>query len=237
MNVMNDQNFFDLAMKAIARQASDAELAELDALLASHPGRKIEFERLQADVRTAKETLALANATGATTPELPGYARGRLQTKVQQTLGRSSKPVEPAGIGQMLRKWWIAALATGAMAAAVIFLATFPQSSRPTIQVAMLDTAGTVRGSTEDDTSILKQQWNNSSVQNFASTGPLGNWETNWPQGDKVVAKVIYDRAAAEVRVSLHGRGSQEQRTFVIERDLATTLHEINTFIQDFTKH
>jgi hypothetical protein len=236
MNVMNDQNFFDLAMKAIARQATDAELAELDGLLASQPDRKIEFERLQADVRTAKETLALAHATAATTPELPGYVRGRLRTKVQQTLRPSSKPVEPAGIGQMLRKWWIAAAATGAMAAAVIFLAAFPQSSRPMIQVAMLDTAGTVRGSTGDDAAILKNQWNNSSIQNFDSTAPLGNWETNWPQGDKVVAKVVYDRAAAEVRVSLHGRGNPKQRTFVIERDLAATLQEVNAFIQEQAK-
>jgi len=237
MNVMNDQNFFDLAMKAIARQASDAELAELDALLASHPGRKLEFERLQADVRTAKETLALANATGATTPELPGYARGRLQTKVQQTLGRSSKPVEPAGIGQMLRKWWIAALATGVMAAAVIFLAAFPLSSHPMIQVAMLDTAGTVRGSTGDDVAILTQQWKNSTFQSFDKTDSLKNWETNSPQGDKVTVKVIYDRAAGEVRVSLYSFGKPQHRAFVVESDLSATLQEANSFIKENTRH
>ena len=32
MNSMNDERFFDLAMKVIARQAGDAERAELDAL-------------------------------------------------------------------------------------------------------------------------------------------------------------------------------------------------------------
>ena len=37
MNSMNDERFFDLAMKAIARQASDTQRAELDALLARHP--------------------------------------------------------------------------------------------------------------------------------------------------------------------------------------------------------
>ena len=86
---MNDQNFFDLAMKAIARQASHSERAELDALLTSDPELKAEFDRLQADVRMAKETLALVNATEATSPEFPAYLRGRLQTKVRQTLGRS----------------------------------------------------------------------------------------------------------------------------------------------------
>ena len=60
MNSMNDQRFFDLAMKVIARQSTDAECAELDALLASQPELKREFERLQADARIAKEVLPLA---------------------------------------------------------------------------------------------------------------------------------------------------------------------------------
>ena len=51
---MNDERFFDLAMKVIACQASDAEGAELDALLGREPGLKTEFERLQADARAAK---------------------------------------------------------------------------------------------------------------------------------------------------------------------------------------
>jgi uncharacterized protein involved in exopolysaccharide biosynthesis len=44
--MMNDEHFFDLAMKAIARQTTDAERAELDALLASQPELRQEFERL-----------------------------------------------------------------------------------------------------------------------------------------------------------------------------------------------
>ena len=85
---MNDERFFNLAMKAIVRQETDAERAELDMLLARAPELKTEFERLQADVRTAKDTLPLVEAAQATTGELPAYARGRLQTKVRQTLGR-----------------------------------------------------------------------------------------------------------------------------------------------------
>ena len=52
---MNDEQFFDLAMKVIARQATEAECAELDALAARQPKLKAEFERLQADVRLARE--------------------------------------------------------------------------------------------------------------------------------------------------------------------------------------
>ena len=88
MNSMNDERFFDLAMKVIARQATDAERAELDALLAREPDLKAELARLQADVRTARDALPLVDATQETAGELPAYARGRLQTKVRQTIGR-----------------------------------------------------------------------------------------------------------------------------------------------------
>ena len=43
MNSMNDERFFDLAMKVIAQQATEAERAELDARLVREPGLKPEF--------------------------------------------------------------------------------------------------------------------------------------------------------------------------------------------------
>ena len=123
---MNDQNFFDLAMKAIARQASHSERAELDALLTSDPELKAEFDRLQADVRMAKETLALVNATEATSPEFPAYLRGRLQTKVRQTLGRSKASDEREQKRIMVWNWRrILGMATGA---AVVVLLLFSVS-------------------------------------------------------------------------------------------------------------
>ena len=76
MNSMNDERFFDLAMKVIARQATDAERTELDARLARDPDLRAEFERLQADARTARDALPLVDATQATAGELPAYARG-----------------------------------------------------------------------------------------------------------------------------------------------------------------
>jgi len=101
----------------------------------------------------------------------------------------------------------------------------------------MLDTVGAVRTSDTNETEILKQQWRNSTFQSFDKSDSLENWETNWPEGNKVTAKVVYDRAAGEVRVSLHGLAKPQQRTFVIERDLAATIQEANAFIQEQTKH
>src|SRR5437660_1573270 len=88
MQSMNDERFFDLAMKANARQCTDAERAELDALLASRPELRAEIEKLQADARLAREVVPLLAAVESSSGEFPGYARERLQTKVRETLGR-----------------------------------------------------------------------------------------------------------------------------------------------------
>jgi hypothetical protein len=232
---MNDEHFFDLAMKVIARQATDAERAELDALLAREPGRKTEFEQLKAEVRVAREALPLVNATEATKGELPAYARGRLQTKVRQTLGRPAVKQEQDRSFAWGLRWWLGLAA----ATAVVVLVVLPglrTPSGPVIQVAMLDTVGTVRGSDTNETKILKQQWKNSTVQSFDKTDLLENWETNWPGGNKVTAKVIYDRAAGEVRVLLHKGDKTQQKTFVIEQDLATTMQEAGNFIREQTR-
>jgi anti-sigma factor RsiW len=91
MNGMNDQHFFDLAMKVIANQATDAERAELDSAVGTDPQLKAEMERLRAESRVFKEVLPLVEATEAKAGELPGYARARLQRKVLQTFGRSEE--------------------------------------------------------------------------------------------------------------------------------------------------
>src|ERR1019366_2178038 len=142
---MNDDHFFDLAMKVIARQATEAERAELNALVARQPELRAEFERLQADVRLAREVLPLVSATEATAPELPAYARGRLQTKVRETLGRppaTGEAREEAASG-MLRKWrWMLGLAAATAVVVLFLLPVFTRSAPAMIQLAMLDTAG-----------------------------------------------------------------------------------------------
>jgi hypothetical protein len=68
MNV-NNERFFDLAMKVIGHQAANEERAELDALLASQPELLAEFVRLEANVRVAKDALPLMDAMSATAGE------------------------------------------------------------------------------------------------------------------------------------------------------------------------
>jgi hypothetical protein len=237
MNSMNDERFFDLAMKVIARQATDAERAELDALIRREPELKAEVERLQADVRTAKEALPLMNAAQATAGEFPGYVRERLQTKVRETLGGHGPPLQEKR-SEFPWNWrWALGLAAAAAVVLLVALPMFRAPSAPLIQLAMLDTTGGTRGADTNELALLQATWEGSPVQNFSSAGELEAWEKNWPnEGRRPAAKIVYDRAAGEVRVSGHSKGKSFQKTFTVEKDLATTLRGVNTFVLEQTQ-
>lgn len=231
MNSMNDERFFDLAMKVIADQATDAERAELDARLAREPALKAEFERLQVAVRGARETLPLVNATDATAGELPAYARGRLQTKVRETLGR---PVVKERDRSLVWGWrWALGLAATAAVVLLVALPVFRTPSTPAIQLAMLDTAGAVRGSDTNDVVLLRESWKTASLDFFTSAEALREWET---QDKPDAVKIIYDRAAAEVRVFGKWHGKPVQKTLLVEADLAAALKEAKSFVAEQTQ-
>jgi hypothetical protein len=228
---MNDERFFDLAMKVIARQCTDAERAELDALVAGQPELKAEFERLRAEVGVAKEALPLVNATEATAGELPAYARGRLQTKVRQTLGRQETE---RGTERSPAWGWRWALGVAAATAVIVLLVlpTFRTSSEPVVQVAMLDAGGATRGSDTNVGSAFRQKWEKATVDLLPTAEALRVWETNWPASKRPAFKIIYDRAAGEVRVLGRWKGKPIEKTFLIEQDLPAALQQAKDFIQ-----
>ena len=222
---MNDQRFFDLAMKNIAQQATDAERAELDTLLTSHPELKAELEKLRTDALLTREVLPLAAAAESSTAQFPAYARERLQTKVRQTLGAAPEATD----GKRWNWRWLAGLAA---ATAVIVLLVLPSPTRDAtvIQVAMLDTAGVVRGADTNDITILQRHWPVSSVETFSGTDALKSWQGQWPDGNFKRVKVLYDRAAGEVHVFVRGAG--KPKVFVVDPDLAETLREVDKFVR-----
>ena len=237
MHSMNDEQFFDLAMKALARQCTDAERAELEALLARTPELKEEFERLQAEVRVVKEALPLVNATEALGGEFPAYARGRLQSKVRQTLGHP-EAVSPAQLDRArsaMWTWrWVLGLAAVTAAVVLVVLPMFRSAPQPIIQVAMFDVGGPSRGSDTNDMALLQQSCQGVAVVSFSDAGALRMWETIWPAGKgEPVAKIIYDRAAAEIRVQGRTAEGSYTRSFPVEPDLASALKQAAGFIRE----
>jgi hypothetical protein len=240
MNSMNDQRFFDRAMKVIARQATDAERADLGALLAQKPELRAEFERLETDARVAKDVLPLIAACTASTGEFPAYARERLQTVVRQTLGRPKIAT--------IKGWrWVLGLAIATAVVLLLALPLFRTPNTPVIQLAILDTGGGTRGADitglvtgdtgKSEVATLEDTWKGIPVQNFSSASELQAWEENWPtQGGRPAARIVYDRASGEVRVSARSQGRVFQKTFPVERDLATTLQQAKAFIREQTK-
>jgi hypothetical protein len=234
---MNDQRFFDLAMKVIARQATDAERADLGALLAQDPKLSAEFTRLKADARVAKEALPLVNALRETKGELPVYARGQLQTMVRQTLGRPESAAQEPDRSLAWGWRWLLGLAAATAVVVLAALSIFHAPNAPVIQLAMLDTAGGTRGADTNELATLREAWKGIPVQNFSNSSELEAWEKNWPtDGRRPVARIVYDPAAGEVRVSGRSQGRIFEKAFPVERDLATTLQQAKAFIQEQTK-
>ncbi len=237
MNSMNDERFSKLAMKAIVRQTTAGEQAELDALLASEPGRNAEFERLRADVRLAKEALPLVNATEATAGELPGYARGRLQAKVRQTYG--AKKV-PEGGGAKASLWnWRWALGLVAAAAVIVLVLNGPRTGSPTVvvQLAMLDLAGPSRGADTNEVTMLRQAWQGASLDSFSQATASEAWEKDWPKNSKgSAAKIIYDRSAGEVRVAVLRDGQLLKKTIASDKSVSEALRLAVDFVSETTK-
>jgi hypothetical protein len=233
MNSMNEQRFFDLAMKAIGRHGTDSERSELEAMISAQPELRAEFDRLKADARLAKEILPLAGAAESTSGEFPAYARERLQTKVRETLGETQR----ATAGASKAKWrWLLGFAGAAVIALAFFLTQWPTSTAPIVEVAMLDSGGLTRGGDTNEVALLKQHWSQGAVRRFEKPEDLRAWEGSWPGANGLRVKVIYDRTAGEVRLLGRSRGGTFEKLILVEKDLTTALREAETFIQQQTR-
>jgi hypothetical protein len=225
-------------MKVIARQADDADRADLDALLAREPDLRAEFTRLEADARVAKDVLPLVAACTSSTAQFPAYARERLQTTVRQTLGRPESAAEEPDRSLAWGWRWVLGLAAATAVVVIVALSIFRSPNAPVIQLAMLDTVGGTRDTDMNELATLQGTWKESPVQHLSSASELEAWEKNWPKGEgQRTAKITYDPAAGEVRVSGRSRGKFFQRTFLLEKDdLELTLQHVREFVREQTE-
>lgn len=229
MNVTDEQRFFDLAMKVLAGQATNAEKGELDSLIEHRPELKAELEKFRKESRIARKVVPLLDAAESSAGEFPGYARERLQTKVRKSL--AERRAETRGWWN----WrWVIGLATGAAAAIVLLIAVPKFRMPPVIEVAMLDTIGGTRGSGTNDVAVLQRTWKGIPVQTFSNVQELEAWQNNWRTKTKgKTAKIVYDPAAGEVKVFVYSKGKFFEKNFPVEQGLAATLQKADTFVRE----
>jgi hypothetical protein len=306
---MNDERFFDLAMKAIAQQANDAERKDLDAMLADKPELRAELLRLEKDALVAKDALPLVAACTESTGQFPTYARERLQTTVRQTLGgpesvakephrslawgwrwglglagattvvllvavpvfhppnklepvqglavkQEATPNEPAPPGtQGGRSSSSVTLGSGSTAGMTVSTGlkgqltasnglgplteeAFKQAAAqnlPVIQLAIFDLGGGARRADKNEVTTLEEAWKGIPIQNFSKVSELQAWR--WPNdAGRPAARIVYASGVREVWLSGSFQGRVFQKTFPLDKDLATTLQQVKAFIQEPTK-
>ena len=210
---MNDQRFFDLAMKVIARQAKDAERADLDALLAREPELRAEFTRLEADARVAKDALPLVDACASSTGQFPAYARERLQTTVRQTLGRPKSAAEEPDRSLAWGWRWVLGLTAATAVVVIAALSIFRAPNAPVIQLAMLDTVGGTRGTDTNELATLQGTWKESPVEHFSNASELEAWRKTGPMamdGLRLKSFTILQRERSEYLGVPEGSFSKE---------------------------
>ena len=233
---MNEDRFFYLTMKVIARQATPAEHDELNSLISYQPSLQSEFEQLQESARIAKEVLHLVNATESTTGELPEYARGRLQSKVRQTFPRPQSTREEKSIKlPWLTAWrtWLGLTCTAATTVILLMSSINTGWHQLNYQIAVLDLGGASRGTDTQEIALIQQNWKGTILKNFANRADLNHWEKQWrKQVAQSAVKVVYDRTEGEVRVVGRWESKPFEKVFAIEQDLSATLKQVNEFIK-----
>jgi hypothetical protein len=251
MNPANDQRYLDLAAKVIAGRATKQESAELTALLLQRPELKAKFDRLRAE---ADPTSLTAPVTVRTGPEPVsrwklGLAAGvivlglALIPVLQRNRPPESqdKPVDTQtnlAAETPVEKQPTTSETNGAPDL------TPPAISKPgpaVIRLAVLDTNEVPQSpsarlayskKTQDELELLQQTWSGVAVEALYNADDLRVWDKDRPadSGHDVI-KVIYDRAAAELRVHGNWKGTTYNQSFPAVPELATALGQAGAFI------
>jgi hypothetical protein len=219
----DDPIFTDLALKVIAGKATEAEQAQLKLWLAQ-PCLAEEFKQLKADAAFAKEVLPLIGSEKVGAGPVPGYAKSQLRNLMnQQANAEERKTVKP------VRSWgWVLGLASAAAVIVVVVMLN-PPTQHTTVQFAMLDSMGQMRGGTNDVTASLmgdlRESFGETNLSTFSGDQELNQWLKQWPAATTV--KIVYDRDASEVRVIYAPKNGQlVTKTFPVtkESDLPAVL-------------
>lgn len=197
-----------------------------------------------------KKAAPVLNRLGDGPSPLPDHVRARLNAALDRKIAASpaveAKPAvtrrdqperEPSWLE--VWRWWIGLATATAAIALILTLNRSGPNLPPVIQVAMLDSVGTVRGTGVQPMELLQQQWKAVKPQEFDDAAKLKQWQGDWSSNSsQMVAKVIYDRDTLKLQVVVWRKGKSIEKTFVAkdEKELPTLISEADRFIQEQTR-
>ena len=210
-----------------------------------------EKSKLEQELREAAPVI---NRLGDGPSVLPDHIKARLNAALDKkfplTANQTSESVEPTRARKSavepakpepswleVWRWWIGlATATAAVALVVVFNRPGPNLP-PVIQVAMLDSVGTVRGTGEKPMEMLQQQWKEAKPVEFDDAAKLKRWRESWPADAKrTVVKVLYDRDTGELRLLVRKKeGPIAEKVFLVKEghDLGPVLPKVMATIDE----
>ena len=165
------------------------------------------------------------------------------QAVEQQQVSARSKAVAPTQAEPSwleVWRWWIGLAAATAAIALILVLNRPGPNLPPVIQVAMLDSVGTVRGTNASPLTVFQQQWKDVKPVEFSDNERLKQWQKDWDAGpNRTVAKIVYDRDAGFIWVIVRSEGRLlVERSFPVkaEQDLPSVLETVRTLIKEQTR-
>ena len=194
-----------------------------------------------------KKAAPVLNRLGDGPSPLPDHVRARLNAALDRKIAASSPAVEakpadnrrpaPEREPSWLEvwRWWIGLATATAAIALILTLNRSGPNLPPVIQVAMLDSVGTVRGTGVQPMELLKQQWKAVKPQEFDDAAKLKRWEDDWPvQAKSSAAKVVFDQDRLELRVRIRSAtGAISEKVFSLKelRDLPKAMAEAESYV------
>ena len=183
---MDTETFNDLALRVLAREATNDERRALEAELSSSANRKAEFEQLRLAHDAARLAVPMTDAQKATAPELPAYRVNELRTAVRQHFGPAANRDKRAGstVWAHVLRWVFG----GAALAGLCFAIAISCFANRTIEVGLYG-SDLMR---DGEKSLTAQDVPSAQILTFEQDSPFDQWQ-NQPLAWNERAKIWVD--------------------------------------------
>ena len=197
---MNPDAFTDLALRVIAREATDEDRRALDVELAARPERRGEFAELQVTHDVLRTTAPLTEATRAAGPEFPAYRLNELRTAVRQHFGPSVNRGRKPNLPSLVLRWIFTGTVAAMLGVAVVLICF----SNSTIEIGLYRT-DLVRGY---NSGLTPESVPAARIVTFDADAAFDRWQSQplaWYQHAKIWVDNEHDLLHV-VRREQHGR-------------------------------